>query len=135
VTEQRWCHACGAALVSGARFCGACGTPVTDPDAPTATAAPPGLSPPPPRETFNGTDGYAIASLVLAIAAFGLGSILAVIFGHLSLGRIRRSGGTLGGHGLAVAGLVLGYAGLAVSVAGLLAFASAWGDAGAGIGP
>jgi hypothetical protein len=61
------------------------------------------------RETLNGTDGYAIASLVLAIAAFGIGSILAVIFGHLSLRRIRRSGGTLGGHGFAVAGLVLGY--------------------------
>ena len=40
-----------------------------------------------------------------------VGSILAVIFGHVALTNIRRTG--QGGHGLAVAGLVLGYIGIA----------------------
>jgi type II secretory pathway pseudopilin PulG len=60
------------------------------------------------------TSGKAIASLVfgLFIFAFPL-SILAVIFGHLSLSEIRKSAGRLKGQGMAIAGLVLGYAGLA----------------------
>jgi hypothetical protein len=41
-------------------------------------------------------------------------SIVAVIFGHLSLSEIRKSAGRLKGDGLAITGLVLGYAGLAV---------------------
>ena len=39
-----------------------------------------------------------------------MGSILAVIFGHIALSQIRRTG--QGGRGMAVAGLVLGYIGL-----------------------
>jgi len=58
------------------------------------------------------TSGLAVASLVLGILWLGwLGSILAVIFGHLALRSIRR--GAERGWGLAVAGLVLGYIGVA----------------------
>jgi hypothetical protein len=42
-----------------------------------------------------------------------IGSILAVIFGHVSLKQIAQSGGTQGGRGMAIAGLVLGYIGVA----------------------
>ena len=35
--------------------------------------------------------------------------MLAVIFGHLALGQIGRSGGRQRGKGLAIAGLVVGY--------------------------
>jgi hypothetical protein len=42
--------------------------------------------------------------------------LLAVIFGHVALGRIAGSAGTLGGRGLAIAGLVLGWIGLAMFV-------------------
>jgi hypothetical protein len=63
----------------------------------------------------------AITSLVLGIAAFpaiccygipaiALG-ITAVILGRMSLGRIRESGGALGGHGLAQAGWITGLVG------------------------
>jgi hypothetical protein len=54
------------------------------------------------------TNGLAIAALVLGICGFG---ILPVIFGHIALGQVRRTGD--GGGGLAVAGLVLGYLALA----------------------
>jgi peptidyl-prolyl cis-trans isomerase B (cyclophilin B) len=50
------------------------------------------------------TSGLAITALVLGILG---GAILAVIFGHLALSDIRKTGKE--GRGMAVAGLVLGY--------------------------
>jgi hypothetical protein len=60
------------------------------------------------------TSGKAITSLVcgLFLFAFPL-SILAIIFGHISLSEIRKSAGRLKGEGMAIAGLVLGYLGVA----------------------
>ncbi len=55
------------------------------------------------------TSGMAVASLIMGI--LGL-SPLAVIFGHVAMGEIKRSGGGVEGDGLAIAGLVLGYLGL-----------------------
>jgi hypothetical protein len=43
---------------------------------------------------------------------YWIGSILAVIFGRVALGQIKRTGQS--GQGMAVAGLVLGYIGIAV---------------------
>jgi type IV pilus assembly protein PilA len=40
-------------------------------------------------------------------------ALAAVILGHIALSEIKKSAGRLAGHGMAVAGLVLGYAGLA----------------------
>jgi len=58
------------------------------------------------------TSRLAVASLVLGILGF-LFSILtaipAVICGHVSLARIKRSSGALSGSGMAIAGLVMGY--------------------------
>jgi dipeptidyl aminopeptidase/acylaminoacyl peptidase len=48
----------------------------------------------------------------------GVTGIPAVICGHLGLSKIKRSGGRLGGGGMAVAGLILGY----LSTAGLVLF-------------
>ena len=74
---------------------------------------PPGYPGYPPQGPGN--NGMAIASLVLGIVwIYWLGSLLAVIFGHIALGQIKRSG--QGGRGLAIAGLVLGYIGLAILV-------------------
>jgi hypothetical protein len=55
------------------------------------------------------TNGMAIASLVLSLLslACGITWILGIIFGHVALGQIKRTGE--GGKGLAVAGLVVGY--------------------------
>lgn len=62
-----------------------------------------------------GTNGLAIASMVLGIIwLWWVGSVLAVIFGHVSLGQIKRTGQQ--GRGMAIAGLVLGYIGIAMFV-------------------
>jgi hypothetical protein len=59
------------------------------------------------------TNGFAIASLIFGILwLLGLGSLLAVIFGHVAHGQNKRT--HRGGNGLATAGLVLGYIGLAI---------------------
>jgi Domain of unknown function (DUF4190) len=59
------------------------------------------------------TSGLAVAALVLGILwLWGIGSLLAVIFGHLAMSETRD--GRKGGQGLAVAGLVLGWIGVAV---------------------
>jgi len=64
------------------------------------------------------TNSAAVASLVFGIVSWFLcpfvGGLLAVIFGHVARGQIRRTGE--GGGGLAVAGLVLGYIHLAAAV-------------------
>lgn len=68
------------------------------------------------------TNGMAIASLVLGIIwIYWIGSLLAVVFGHVALRQIDRSDGQEGGRGMAVAGLVLGYVGM---VLGALALAA-----------
>ena len=66
----------------------------------------PAWAPAPPR-----TNGLAIAALVLGLCGFG---ILPVIFGHIALGQIRRTGDR--GAALAIAGLVLGYLALAATI-------------------
>ena len=61
---------------------------------------------PPQREKWN---GLAIASLVLGIVwLYWVGSILAVIFGHIALSTIKKNP-TIRGRGFAIAGVVLGY--------------------------
>lgn len=74
----------------------------------------------PPRQTST----LAIVSLVTGILGWTLlpwlGSLIAIVTGHLARGEIRRAPDRLEGDGLAVAGLVLGYAMLALTVLGLL---------------
>lgn len=67
------------------------------------------------------TSGTAVVSLVSGILAWTilpiLGALIAIICGHLARGEIRRAiPGTVGGDGLAVAGLVLGYVQLVVTI-------------------
>lgn len=55
----------------------------------------------------------AIVSLIAGIIGWTIvpfiGSIVAVITGHLAKKEIRESGGTMSGDGMALAGLILGY--------------------------
>jgi hypothetical protein len=56
------------------------------------------------------TNGYAIASLACGLGQFAVGplaTIPAIVFGHMAMNRIRRTGEQ--GAGLAIAGLVLGW--------------------------
>ncbi len=105
-----FCSGCGNNVAVGEKFCRVCGKEVS---AGSATA--PLLGPPSGGAIFPAqTSGKAIASLIcgLFLFAFPL-SILAIIFGHLSVSEIRKSAGRLKGEGMAIAGLVLGYVGLA----------------------
>ena len=69
----------------------------------------------------------AIVSLIAAICGFTvfpvIGSIVAVVTGHMAKSEIARSGGTVGGAGAATWGLVLGYIGVGLSVVFLCLFA------------
>jgi hypothetical protein len=79
---------------------------------------------PAPLETTTST--LAIVSLVSGILSWLIipliGSILAVITGHMAKNEIKRSRGVLTGDGLATAGLVLGYLQIAVGVCGFCVF-------------
>jgi hypothetical protein len=60
------------------------------------------------------TNGMAIAALVLGIIwMYGVGSVLALVFGYSGKARIDRSQGRETGRGMAVAGIVLGWIGVA----------------------
>jgi Domain of unknown function (DUF4190)/Domain of unknown function (DUF1707) len=92
------------------------------PPPPPAPVAPPPYAAYQPAVVYPTTNGLAVASLVAGFLWLGwFGSILAVIFGHVALGQINRSGGRETGTGLAVGGLVLGYLGVATLLIVLIA--------------
>jgi hypothetical protein len=63
------------------------------------------------------TNTLAIVSLVTSLLWLcGVGSLAAIICGHLGLREIDRSSGTQTGRGMAIAGLVIGYLGLIAAV-------------------
>jgi len=80
---------------------------------------------PPPAAAPKQTSALAIVSLVAGLLGWTLlpwlGSLAAVITGHMARAEIRRSPDTLEGDGLAVAGLVLGWAMIIISVLAILA--------------
>jgi len=84
--------------------------PPPEPQAPAAPAA------------GGGTNGLAIASLILGILSIVclgiLAGIPAIICGHMALKRIKESG--QGGRGLAIVGLVLGYISIVLTIIFLL---------------
>ena len=73
----------------------------------------------------EGTNGLAVASLVCGVGQLFIpvlpGSILAIVFGHVARGQIRRTGEK--GAGLARAGLILGWAEVVIIVVALVVFA------------
>ena len=144
----------GHVVTTDGAFCSQCGAPTTageaasqnfagfTPPAAPPTSGPPGYGPPsgPPAGYYppgypptgyppvaTGTNGLAIASLILGILWFwGVGSLLALIFGLVGRKQIGRSGGRQGGNGLAIAGIVLGAVGIvgAILLTVILAAAS-----------
>lgn len=87
----------------------------------TGVMPPPIYGQPPVVQTTN---GLSVASLVLGIVwVFGLGSILAVIFGFIGRKQIRQSGGTQSGGGMATAGIVLGCIGVVGLILWIVAIA------------
>ncbi|MBD9477809.1 DUF4190 domain-containing protein [Pseudoxanthomonas sp. PXM02] len=72
------------------------------------------------------TSSLAIASLVSGILGWTLlpfiGTIVAIITGHMARAEIRRSAGTMDGDGLAIGGLVLGWVSALLWIVGILVF-------------
>ena len=65
-----------------------------------------------PMPASTGTNGMSIAALVLGILwIYGIGSILSLVFGYISLGQIKRDPRQKG-KGMAIAGVVLGWVGI-----------------------
>lgn len=90
-------------------------------------APPPGFPPAAPYPVRPKTNGLALASMILGILGITIGlcllffpvmPILAVVFGHIGLGQIRKTGGA--GRGYAIAGLVTGYIGIGLAVLWLI---------------
>src|ERR1700729_1848452 len=126
-----FCFKCGASMPDDSNICSQCAAPVQNapppsqtPEATTPSAASVWLNPPaaqtqyprqgqypPQNQPYRGqypqqTDGGAIASLVLGISSFILclsfiTGIPAIVLGHISRSKIRRSGGRLKGEGMA----------------------------------
>lgn len=73
------------------------------------------------------TSALATTSLVLGICGmsilFFVGSLLAVIFGHVALNRIQKQPHIWKGRGLAIAGLTLGYLVISISIIALSVYA------------
>jgi len=71
------------------------------------------------------TDGYAIASIACSAGAFFgafiVGSILGIVFGKMAQPRLAADP-TLGGEGLAQAGIILGWVGLVVGAVVVMLF-------------
>src|SRR5580692_11836551 len=109
-----FCSQCGTANADGAQFCSKCGAALSN--APASTNPTPAVSaavqaPVCPAQS----SGKALASLVFGLFFFVFpAAVVAIVFGHLSLSEIRKSAGRLTGHGMAMAGLVLGYIGVAI---------------------
>ena len=109
-------------------------TPATPPAAPATPPAPAYGAPAAPaygetapaygqQPTGPKTNTLAIISLVASIAGFviwGIGFIAGVICGHIALSQIKKTGEQ--GHGMAVAGLIVGYIGIALTVIGTIIF-------------
>lgn len=67
----------------------------------------------------SSVNGLAVASLVLGVVwIYWLGSVVAIVLGHVALRQIRSR--SQDGAGLAIAGIVLGWLGLGVLVVALL---------------
>jgi len=66
-----------------------------------------------PQAQKQSTNGFAIASMVLGIVCiYGIGSILALVFGYMARKQIDESHGREGGRRMAVAGIALGWVGV-----------------------
>ena len=73
-----------------------------------------------PVQGSTSTNGLAIASMVLGILwLYWIGSILAVIFGHIAISQAGKDP-AIKGKGMAIAGLVLGYIGVGTLILSII---------------
>jgi hypothetical protein len=121
--ETMNCPKCGSPNAEGATLCRECGAPLPVQQPRQSAAYEPRATQayaPPARATSN----TALASLICGILGWSLlpliGSVLAIVLGHMAKNEIKASGGTLGGDGLATIGLILGYGSIALALLGAI---------------
>ena len=77
------------------------------------------------------TSTTAVVSLVSGILGWTfvpvLGSLLAIICGHMARAEIKRSNGEIEGDGMAIAGLILGWVSVAMAVLAIVAIIMVFG--------
>lgn len=105
------------------------------PEAPTAPSIPAYTAPAAAATTTTAvvapkTSGFAITSLVLSVLGLFCCTTLilnigGIVFGHLALNQIKKDP-TIGGRGLAIAGLIIGYLGLVLGIAVDIYYMIAW---------
>ena len=85
----------------------------------------PPAPPYPPAAAPRQTSAMAIVSLVMGLLGWTLlpfvGSLVAIVCGHMARAEIRRNPATMDGDGMAVAGLVLGWTLVVACVLSILA--------------
>jgi hypothetical protein len=73
------------------------------------------------------TSTMAIISLIGGITGITilpiLGSLAGIIFGHIAKSEIKKSGGTIGGNGMATAGLIMGYVEIGLGLCAICVYA------------
>ncbi len=101
------CPTCGAQNLPNAAFCSQCATNLMAPPGvapggmPRAPMGMPGMYGAPPVATR--TSGMAIAGFILSFFC----GLLGLIFSILGYNEVKRSNGTVGGGGLALAGIII----------------------------
>ncbi len=131
-----FCARCAAPNIDTAMVCAACGSPL-------AAGMPPGpgpgqmpqAAPPPPPAYYPYTpeqpkaSGYAVGGFACALGslACGLACIPGLILSLVALSDIKKSNGTVGGRGLAIAGVAISsvFVGIWVIVLVMLAIGAA----------
>ncbi len=118
----------------GARYCSELTALTGDVTVPTPAPAPSralDVEPAPPTppvfaHRLHDVNSFALAAIFSSLV-WGVGSPLAIVFGHVALHQISRSDGAQGGRNIALTGLALGYAGTLVVVLSILRYLMFWG--------